>query len=975
MIRLPKRFEKILATDALLNSAVRQTFDRFEPWLEQSGMPFFPGFTDHSPRHIGDVLNTAASLISDASYELLNAPDIAVLCIAALLHDCGMHLTTDGFRTLIEDSGTPPVSGLADRPWAQLWTDYLAETRRFGQDKLLAIFGDAEPVCVDEINYEDLSERDFLLIGEFIRRHHPRLAHEIALVGVPSHNVQKLEIVGFDNDLRDIAGLVARSHGMSIRDTFSYLEERYSLIPEQRRIKSPFIMAVLRIADYVQVQSERALKSLLSVKELRSPISKQEWRNHFAVRDVSQWHNDPEAFFVNAAPTDVKTYLKLIKLFLDIQRELDETWATLGEVYGRLGALALLGLTMRRIRSNLDYPEKFAKTVPYIPIKAGFDSSGPDLLKLLVGPLYDYKNEIALRELIQNAVDACRELADYSRDDPKKEANLVTVPDIVVNIEENEDGTGWVTVTDNGVGMTLNTVTNYFLVAGASFRNSDVWKREHIDDSGQTRVMRGGRFGVGALAAFLLGDEIQVRTRHFARPESEGLEFKAHIDSPNIELRRCVASAGTSIKIWVANPNIIDHIRPHLIIDQVGQKKIIDSWRQVDWFVQSSPSIEYRWNGYDYREGSVGRKRYSVSFVSKNEDKVPLPGTSVKDWVSLSNPAQYADIYWRYTPRVNHTNGNSTWTIQPSDQVTVNGIRVQKLAESFLKIQDSFIGTGPAFQIRRPSLAIFDPAGICPINLQRSSIAFERMGIDSLLASSVLDAHFRKVIDDAKSIGTFEALQNYSRLLALSRDVRYQGLLSPICATRDGICLSSTRVFAELKIRTIYFVNLPMRSTKSTKFTDVLRSGEACIFRQAETGTQNDLAWFRGTVSTGVVENIWYSREAGFPLVFNALSVSVLPKAKWEFATEKGRVSQYILKQLTHKSLAGDLVQVVAGDAMAAGNVAKRCLALLKCLGGDAEVTAWTFEVEQSHATTSSLLIDTWLNINQGSFLAASTVA
>ena len=77
MIKIPNLFQQRLANSPVLNAAVSNSFIQFEPWLASSGMPFFPGFTDHSPRHISDVLDTAASLISDESQELITAEDVA----------------------------------------------------------------------------------------------------------------------------------------------------------------------------------------------------------------------------------------------------------------------------------------------------------------------------------------------------------------------------------------------------------------------------------------------------------------------------------------------------------------------------------------------------------------------------------------------------------------------------------------------------------------------------------------------------------------------------------------------------------------------------------------------------------------------------------------------------------------------------------------------------------------------------------
>lgn len=735
MINLPLLFETKLKKNAKLHSGVRTALDNFEPWLEQSGMPFFPGFTDHSPRHINEVLNTAAAIISDDSHALLSPEDVAALTLAVLLHDCGMHLTQDGFRNLIANYPPKLINGFEDKPWPDLWSDFLGEAQRFGEDRLIAIFGDSEPVHVDSIDINNLSERDLLLAGEFIRRHHARLAHEIAIYGTPSKDANKLSLKDIDLDLQDIAGLIARSHNLSIRGTFSYITERYSRLAEYREIKIPYLMAVVRIADYIQVQSERALKSLLSVKELRSPISRQEWKNHFAVKNVSTRHEDPEALYVHADPIDVKTYLRLDSLFKDIQRELDLSWAAIGEIYGRYGDLKKLGLTIRRLRSNIDDLKKFSRTVQYIPTRAGFGTSGPDLLKLLVGPLYDYEYSVGIRELLQNSADACKELIDIQNKGQKRETND---PEVKLEISETENGDGWITVSDSGVGMTLETVQTYFLTAGASFRNSDAWKKLHLDESGNSRVLRGGRFGVGALAAFLLGDEIHVTTRHFNRSETEGIEFKAKIDDPIIELRRCTAPRGTTIRIWVNNADVLKKLRPHIDdVEREGQHIEIEHWRQVDWYKQKSPKIHCNWSGnvkiFYYDDSS--KVRVSASYIRK-DDFSPSPNESNnEDWKPLRDPGPFRAVYWRYpkansepkptddTVTANNSNekiGGDSDSEGDSDgeklfykvvlprEAIVNGIYVETIfsyrSNSLLKIQKlikarhPFQSTGPAYQ-------------------------------------------------------------------------------------------------------------------------------------------------------------------------------------------------------------------------------------------------------------------------------------
>lgn len=913
-------------------------------------MPFFPGFTDHSPRHIKDVLETAASLISDASRDLLSAEDVAVLCMSILLHDCGMHLTQDGFRALIANDGPAMIVGLGDRPWRQIWNDFLGEANRFGQDKLMAIFGDTEPLRIEQLNLDNLSERDCLLIGEFVRRHHARLAHEIALHGVPCRGGSPLELVGLDEEIRDLAGLVARSHGMSIRSTFQYIEDRYGLVHEHRKIKTPFLMAVLRIADYVQVQSERALKSLLSVKELRSPVSRQEWRNHFAVREVSTVHDDPEALYVRATPVDVRTYLKLEALFKDIQRELDQSWATIGEVYGRRGSLAVLGLTWRRIRSNLDKKDSFARTVPYVPIKAGFDTSGPDLLKLLVGPLYDYTYKVGIRELVQNSVDACRELIDLSE---RKGGEVGSDEyDVVVEIQESDDRTGWITVRDRGVGMTLDTVTRYFLIAGASFRNSDVWKRQHVDEQGRSRVLRGGRFGVGALAAFLLGDEIRVRTRHVERAETDGLEFAARMDEPIVELRRCAAPAGTTISVWISDSQVFDKLRPTVrskaVVESTGEKEPIqlEHWPEVDWFVQSHPRVKYVWNGFDIpkRRSDRGAVRIQAEFRPSMDNVVPSPGGPMGDWCALNDPSPYAAIFWCY--RADRSDGADMHIGEhiKRSEVTVNGIRVQEIYKynyqnGFIKFSVKQAELEPRFNLTRPSIAVYDPSGVCPINLQRSAVAFDRMGIDDLLAADIIEKHMMALAKASRSCVSIRDFYDLCRKLAGQETVSYGGLISPIFATSNGVALNAAHGLSEIKIKTLFFVS-PNGGVENSLMKDALGGGEALLIRQGGGGIANDLSWFRGLFAFDL-NNIGYSSSAGFPVVSRCAAISLMPNEKWRAATGKGKVNRQILDAVQHRSHGEDYTAVIVGDIGAAEKLVPRLDALLRLFGSGAEVAAW----------------------------------
>lgn len=971
MIQIPERLRNKLDENQALSAAVRKNLETFTPWIKHSGMPFFPGFTDHGTSHINEVLKTAASLISDASYKLLSAEDVAVLALSILLHDCGMHMTQDAFRALISNDQAPVIPEFRDQPWRKLWQDYLSEARRFGQDKLLAIFGKTDPYDVTRLDLSNLTERDYFLIGEFVRRHHTRFAHEVALRGVPRAEGLPLQLTDLDHDFKDMSGLVARSHGMSIRSTAEYITQKYGLFAEYKNVKLPFLMAVLRISDYVQVKSERALQTLLSVKELRSPVSRQEWRNHAAVQDVSLRHNDPEALYVQAIPVDVITYLRLEALLRDIQRELDESWATLGEVYGRLNDLSKLGLLIRRVRSNLDSKDKFSRNVSYLPIKARFDSSGPDLLKLLVGPLYNYEYKVGIRELLQNAVDACKELIDLKRTTPSIVDDGNSQPSVKVLITENEDGTGWIEVSDNGIGMAVDTVTQYFLIAGASFRNSDVWKKQHTDEAGQVKVTRGGRFGVGALAAFLLGDEITVTTRHINQPAAEGIEFKARIDAPTIELRRYTGPNGTSIKIWVSDTSVLEELKPYTWRQEInaGETVVLTAWDSVDWFVQATPKVEYRWDGYT-RESDSSRVRYIGTFTPRKEHLVPTTNSLDDCWHAIPNPDDYEAIYWRYIEELENIqrpeNDEFNTTDLGHDEITVNGIRIKKATyyDSNSNLLADIGGkTGPDINICRPTMAIFDPAGLCPINLQRSSIAFERMGVDEILAKDILRHRLVEMSTIfATGCSTLGEFTNKCRDAITLPGILYTGQIAPFCITKKGISLLTPRILDALKVKSLLFIDSSDKNCP-LDIPALLSRDEALLVRLSSGGIQADLAWFRGIFAQYDINYYQWShqRSAGFPKVERVNAISAIPLNRWESANQKGKVRRSILSSLNVSDFGAGHV-IVESNHKNDIHIHQRIRDVIGSLNSNAEVAVWQLASKSSHEEMS-LIEQVWMEV------------
>lgn len=350
-IQLPTTIEQLLERDRALRAAVDGTIANFEPWISSSHLPFFPDYTDHGPRHIRDVLFTCAALMTDASRNVLSPADAAVLTIATLLHDCAMHITEDGFTSLVTGDYPGILRPSFDNAaWPDLWDAFIFEARRWDDATRRNILGEGPEgessyeVRRPSLDKNYMTRMDRLVIGEFIRRHHARLAHEIAIVGVPGPAAHRLRLdANLTEELADIAGLVARSHGLPIRACLDYLAG-IDGVREYRSVHAIFLMALLRVSDYLQIQADRAPRQRLLIERIRSPFSLREWTAHQAVTNIHTHHEDPEAVTINALPHDVHTFLRLQEWLVGIQSELDAAWAVLGEAYGRYEQLKELAL-------------------------------------------------------------------------------------------------------------------------------------------------------------------------------------------------------------------------------------------------------------------------------------------------------------------------------------------------------------------------------------------------------------------------------------------------------------------------------------------------------------------------------------------------------------------------------------------------------------------------------------------------------
>jgi hypothetical protein len=394
--------------------------------LADNKLPFFPNYTDHGLKHINRILCTITNhLIPTESLQRLSESDATALISASLLHDLAMHIREDGFLELIR--GQTPHKPLpwfdsasalrqADLPWPQEWEEFRSRVQRFSDHDFFLTLGQL-PKAGDLTHWidNDLPNNhakwtltDYLLIGEFLRRHHGRLAHEISIFGFPGLSTNVFPALSATlPDVADIADVVARSHTLSLREAWKYLDYAYPKDIKPRGTAPLYLMALLRVADYLQIDSGRAPRILFKLRSPKIPPSIDAWNQHGAVSHISYIQDDPLAIKVELGSShSLETHLQLKYLIEDLQKELDTTSAVLSEAYGRVLEAGICDYRLAKLRVLSNHNDQnLLDRLPYVP-KAITFSADPKILSLMVEPIYGTFPEFGVRELLQNAVDA-----------------------------------------------------------------------------------------------------------------------------------------------------------------------------------------------------------------------------------------------------------------------------------------------------------------------------------------------------------------------------------------------------------------------------------------------------------------------------------------------------------------------------------------------------------------------------------------
>ncbi len=392
---------------------------------------------------------------------------------------------------------------------------------------------------------EVTNSNDFDGLNTFIRTDYIRTTHHIR-IETYINNLESLFGSSFEQPAwgkrlaKDLA-LVCRSHGEDI----SYLE-KFNTSAQYYGCESANLQLVamlLRLGDIIHFSFDRAPLELRTSRLFKSEFSFLQWalKNNGANYSIENgkisfraYCETPEIYF------KLHNYLDWIEVEIQNYFKLDRMWS---ESYKSF----IPNLQDTIERTNITNDEKV-----FLPKRdLSFSLNQKKIIELLMG-VGLYKDKFAsLRELYQNALDACKCMISEANSVQHKAKGIIQF-----SIERFDDKV-YLCCKDNGIGMTKEVIENYLLKIGNSYyKSSDFYKKQAQWGGSFTPT---SQFGIGILSCFMLGNKIEIITK-----TKDGDFVSCSIDGPHENFyyktttdveKETILESGTVIKVLLFDEN------------------------------------------------------------------------------------------------------------------------------------------------------------------------------------------------------------------------------------------------------------------------------------------------------------------------------------------------------------------------------------------------------------------------------------
>lgn len=462
----------------------------------KSNAPASLDFTLHDNEHSFRVAEMSAGLFPDSLGDL-STFELSLLLMASYCHDIGMspqrQKIKDHYNWLM--TGDTSVLTKLDKESFQNWLD----TNRAGL---------TAPVDSSQITITGLSKVDDA-VAYYSRSRHNDWSEDFIRSELTTSGLSLYP--GWIEDLVTLC----KSHHEGLSELRSSRFNAKNVGSPARPVNLRFLAAILRLADVLEFAPERTPEVVLKSRSIAA-ASRIYWYKDHSISFEIDYENHHLIF---SAQTPNALIHKAVLTTADwVNAEL-ALCATLSQENAFTSGVVA---SSRRAIYVWPWPSRLVADIreltgAFVYIDGSFRPDTQKVLALLSGTALYQTPIVAVRELIQNSLDAVREQIAYSRlamDNPLAADSLKylnNLHQVTVTFTAN-DGKYLLICEDNGSGMTRSIIEGHVLVSGSGIRGESRRLERSARDAGFA-VERTGRFGIGVLSYFMLSDALTITTR------------------------------------------------------------------------------------------------------------------------------------------------------------------------------------------------------------------------------------------------------------------------------------------------------------------------------------------------------------------------------------------------------------------------------------------------------------------------------
>lgn len=526
MLENTKLYQELQNRESKYKAQVDETYKYASEMLPKINR-VFANYTGHGIEHSVNVMQYMYDLVTDIS--AISDLEITCLIYAALLHDIGMTANETEIEAIKKDE-----LNFHGRKYSVIYDKY--------QNENIAL-----QECVRPVHGERASDhikdmkKEFFIIPEYTN-------------------------CNFQMELAKIC----QAHTMNREWVLQNLDS--DQVKGKDELNAQYVAMLLRIADYLDIDEKRAP---IELYRFLAPVGfgDEEWRQHYIVENKDKVVKDHtfgnKTIVIYGQCDEPKIYRKFLQYLSGVSEELSWCTSHIRNHFKEKYWVLLQSQIDNRIQTKGFEISDLKMQMDYYAV-----------INLLMGENVYGDKRHGLRELVQNAMDACKvmtEEAEYI----KKYRYDYYIPKIQIILDYQKQKA---IVMDNGIGMGKDVLTKYFLNVGKSYYKSNEFLYQ-----GKSYCPI-GTFGIGFLACFMLSESVTVETKHYT--EQDGFTIELEKDSE-----------------FVCKKNHVE------LLGDSGTAVMLDLESVLEVFDRKSENIK------EYIENTFLNQGVEIQFITINDEK------------------------------------------------------------------------------------------------------------------------------------------------------------------------------------------------------------------------------------------------------------------------------------------------------------------------------------------------------------------